>query len=143
MAAKKDNTLLWVAGLGIAGYLYYQYKNGTLQIPGVTPAPATTTAPAPAPTLLLNPAPAINTNTPATPVSSAPHSNAINVTDLVPAMVTNGGQLQPGQNIAVAPNGSPITNGNGVPMVFASVGPTFIKPQYLASIMGGCEDEVH
>lgn len=130
--AKKDNTLMWVAGAGIAYYLYTQYKNGTLAIPGLTPA--TNTAPgASTGTLALPPAVA-QLNAAA---SNAPNTNAVNITNLVPAAVSPSGipVIAPGQSLALNANSTPVTNSAGVPMLFTT---SVLKPNY-SSLAGGPE----
>ena len=124
MAKKKDNTIFWIAGLGLAGYLYYKH----------TQAPANNTATAalpaaanPGPVLALPPSTAINNNVPAgSSGSNAPNLNAVNTTNLQPAAITNINSvptLLPGQALAIAPNGAPLLSNQGVPLVFTGSSP--------------------
>ena len=131
---KKDNTLMWVAGLGLGVYLYSKYKNGSLVIPGL-PAPTNTVPGASSGTLLLPPAVAsLNV----APVNNAPSANAVNVTNLVPAAVSPSGIpiINPGQSMALNANSTPVTNSAGVPMLFTTA---VVKPSYLSLINGGPE----
>jgi hypothetical protein len=114
MAAKKSNTLVWLAALGVGGYLLYEYQQKQ--------AAANTTVPnASTGILTVVPTAATANNTPNMPVSNSPVSQAINVTGLVPATVTNGlAVLQPGQTLAVNANNAPILNNAGFPLVFPS-----------------------
>lgn len=142
MAKKKDNTIVWLAVLGIGGYLYYQYKQS--QNPAAS-APSNTAANASTGTLALPPSPVVNTNAgsstvPAAslPVSNAPSSLALNTAGLVPA-----NQLQ-SKNIAlaIAPNGLPITDSTGMPLAFAPINvPTnpVVRQTYLANMSGNIQ----
>lgn len=115
MARKTDNTWLWIAALGVGGYLWYKNQQAV--------APPSATVPgASSGTLLLPPSPAVNSAMPVAnaPVTSSPVSFAVNTTGLVPAATdaNNNPVLQPGQTLALLPNGLPVQNAAGVPMVF-------------------------
>lgn len=137
---KKDNNWLWVAALGIGGYLWY--KNS--QVSAAATAAATTTPGASTGILNVNPTTTINTNTPATALaaSNAPNLLSENITGLVPAVVSNSVHvIQSGQTLAVNSNGSPVI-ANGVPMVFPSnLNPGNMKPSYLTLLSGADENE--
>lgn len=123
--AKKDNTLFWVAALGIGGYLYYQYTQKQAATPGTSTAPNASGG-----TLLLPASTATASNAPASGSGNAPNTNAVNTTNLVPVAVNAANQpvLQPGQTLAINNNGSIVTNNAGQPMVF--VGPEWNNNTY-------------
>jgi hypothetical protein len=126
MAKKNNNTILWIAGLGIAGYLYYNYtKTGSLLPVVNNTVPGASTAPLQLPPsqTLNNPAPALNT-----PVSNAPSNLALNTTGLSAAKTDSQGNVMPGQAIAITPGGTPVQNGAGQMMIFTSVDQ---NPMYL------------
>lgn len=117
MAKKNDNTILWVAGIGLAGYFFWQWKQ--------TQAPANnTTANASTGILALPPAPAINNSLPvanAAVVTSSPGPVVNNVTNLVAAAVNtqNIPTLKPNQTLALNPDGTLVSDKKtGLPLVF-------------------------
>jgi hypothetical protein len=127
--AKKDNTFLWVAVLGVGGYLWYKHSQAQQPAPAAQNVPssgatATNIPSLPQNTLALSlpPSNLINTNAPASGsgATSAPNINAINTTGLVPATINDNGAmvLQPGQTVALNANGNVVQASNGIPLVF-------------------------
>jgi hypothetical protein len=143
MAKKKDNTLLWVAALGVGGYLYYRYKQGQPLLPGTS-----TTANASTGVLALLPSPALSNAAPIVnaPVSNAPANAPMNTTGLVVASVnplSGVPVLKPGQTLAVDNNGMPVVNSGGQPLVFPAANDSnyelFINNDYPGAKMTGIE----
>ena len=141
MAKKKDNTFLWIAALGVGGYLLYKHQQAAAAAPVITTSPAVTQ---PNAVLALPPSKTINTNLPAssTGVTNAPTSNKLVTTNLTPAPVTKTGQpvLAPGQTLALAPNGSVIVSENGSPLVFSAWQPniaSIMQAQQKTALMSG------
>lgn len=135
MANKKDNTLLWVAGLGIAGYLYWQHTQKVATSVNTT-SPAVSSGAA-----SLLPAAGTSTNSPAGNVQTGTNVMvATDMTGLRPVSVNSQtGQpvLQPGQGLAVNNNGTPILNSQGQPMTFGPAKrPAFDDFSEYATMMG-------
>lgn len=138
--AKKDNTLLWVAALGIGGYLYYKHKQGQAA-PANATAPAVQTTDA-KPVVLLPPATNLNKNIPVnlSNMTNAPSTVAIDTTGLVESDIdkNNNPVLGPGQTLALYPNGQPIVSASGRPLVFPGA---IIKQNLQMAKMMGTDDE--
>lgn len=136
MARKTSNTWLWIAALGVGGYLLY--KNGQTATAQNSTAPGASTG-----ILNLPPSVALNTNLPASNIaaSNAPSPATVNTTNLVPAQVTanNVPVLQPGQSIALNANLTPVMNSQGIPMVFESTNTN--KAVFLSALGAGTLDE--
>jgi hypothetical protein len=121
MARKKDNTLLWVAVLGIGGYLWWKHQEAAVNVPNsgaLSVSPVQPQLSLPTSTILTSANPANGISS-----SSSPTTMAVNTTNLVPAIVDqhNVPILQPGQTLAVNANGSPVVNNAGVPLLFSTV----------------------
>jgi hypothetical protein len=145
MAKKNDNILLWVAALGIGGYLYYKYTQGQVPaLPGSSTVPNANTG-----VLALLPSPNTVNNLPSANPNpgNAPVNTPINTTNLIAVQVdpnTNAPILKPGQSLAVDNGGMPIVNANGQPMIFAptvnnndSLQKMFANNDYPGGMMAG------
>jgi hypothetical protein len=147
MAAKNDNTIFWIAALGLGGYLWYKHKNAAApagSAPVNAPTNLSSSAPyqpvanAPAAILMLPPSPVLNSSAPANAASSAPGSPAssgpipVNTTGLAPAAVAPN-EMMTSQPIFLNTNGSPIVTADGLPLTSAVLQPAFSDPTTLAA----------
>lgn len=130
MARKKNNTIFWVIGLGIGGYLVYE--NFIKKPVDSTATNNLNTSPPASPVMTL-PQSTLTTSAGPSGTGSSPVANAaINLTNLVPVAINAQGApvLSQGQTLAVDNAGAVITNLNGTPMAFGPVWAPNITNQY-------------